>query len=110
MRRDASSFVLCKGWVLLVGFVGCSWVIAFYWKYVGFSFRCCVLTCGSLLVRVLAPDRGYHIYLFGMGSAPFGHCGGDSIMPPYASVEAVIFHAAINSELRPFLVIIGGKK
>ena len=64
MTRDAVSLVLKQGWVLLAGFVGCSWVIAFCWKYVGsinsVVFWLCIY--GSLLVRVLAPDRGYQVF------------------------------------------------
>ena len=77
MRRDAGSLVLKQGWVLLAEFVGCSWGIAFYWKYVGSSVVCWLFMYGSLLVRVLAPDRGCQVCtvcLFSMGSAPFGRC------------------------------------
>ena len=58
MRCGAGSLVLKQGWVLLAGFVGCSWGIAFYWKYVGSSVGCWLFIYGSLLMRVLAPDRG----------------------------------------------------
>ena len=79
MRCGAGSLVLKQGWVLLAGFVGCSWGIAFYWKYVGSSVGCWLFIHTSLLVRVLAPDRGYQVCLFSMMSAPFGRCC-DSIM------------------------------
>ena len=72
MRCGAGSLVLKQGWVLLAGFVGCSWGIAFYWKYVGSSVGCWLFMYDSFLVRVLAPDRGYQVCLFSMGSAPFG--------------------------------------
>ena len=79
MRRDAGSLDLKQGWVLLAGFVGCSWGIAFCWQYMGSSVGCWLFIYTSLLVRVLAPDRGYQACLFSMGSAPFGRCC-DSVM------------------------------
>ena len=80
MRRDAGPLVLerarltsfdgtCRlfvGHCLLLEICG-------FWRWL------LLFIYGSLLVRVLAPDRGYQVCLFSMGSAPFGRCC-DSIM------------------------------
>ena len=83
MRRDAGYvlIVLKQGWLLLAGFVGCSWAIAFNWKYVGSSVGCRFFIYTSLLVRVLAPDRRYQVCVFRMGSAPVGRCSGGIMQP-----------------------------
>ena len=81
--------------------IGNMWVLALVVAYLH-AVRC---WCGCLLLTA----GTIYIYL-AWGQLPSVTVVVIVSCRPYASVEAVIFHAAINSELRPFLVIIGGKK